>query len=167
MVIYNKDCSACNRVLPLLDFHKDKSHSDGYKSRCKLCRKSENPERARRYSLKYYEKNAEDIKRKKVEAYKSSLDLRQYRLAHNRKRRAHNFLANKIILKHEILEAYGDVCYLCNCKIDLTISGKPGLPGWQLGLHIDHVIPVSQGGPTVLENLRPTHGVCNLRRKKK
>lgn len=35
-----KQCSACNQVKPIIDFHKNKSHKHGYNSWCKPCCKS-------------------------------------------------------------------------------------------------------------------------------
>lgn len=63
-----------------------------------------------------------------------------------------------------VVEAYGPICYLCDGKIDMNASMAVGEDGWQLGLHIDHVLPRKFGGGDGLENLRPTHGLCNLRK---
>lgn len=52
--------------------------------------------------------------------------------------------------RYEIIKTYGDTCYLCLKKIDLTKL-------W----HIDHIRPFSKGGSDKLENLRPTHKRCN------
>ena len=41
---------------------------------------------------------------------------------------------------------------------------QTGLDGWENGLQIDHLIPISKGGPDTLINVRPTHGLCNLRK---
>jgi 5-methylcytosine-specific restriction endonuclease McrA len=63
---------------------------------------------------------------------------------------------------HElVLDVYGNVCHLCQASIDLEAPRQVGRPGWELGLHIDHVIPISKGGPDALENVRPAHGYCN------
>lgn len=63
-----------------------------------------------------------------------------------------------------VIEAYGSICYLCDGKIDMSASMAVGEEGWQLGLHIDHVLPRRFGGGDSLENLRPTHGLCNLKK---
>jgi len=31
-------------------------------------------------------------------------------------------------------------------------------------LHIDHLVPLAKGGSDTLENVRPAHGICNLRK---
>ena len=59
--------------------------------------------------------------------------------------------ARAIRKRQQVLEVYGNVCWLC---------GQPiaGLPS------ADHVIPRSKGGSDDIENLRPAHTGCNARR---
>jgi hypothetical protein len=64
--------------------------------------------------------------------------------------------------RKNMLDAYGSDCYLCGLPIDLSISGKVGSPNWENGLHIEHVIPITSEGADKLENVRPSHGRCNL-----
>jgi 5-methylcytosine-specific restriction endonuclease McrA len=66
--------------------------------------------------------------------------------------------------KEQITELYGTDCYLCLRPIDFEAPSKVGLEGWELSYHPDHVIPLSKGGLDVIENLRPTHGQCNIRK---
>jgi 5-methylcytosine-specific restriction endonuclease McrA len=67
----------------------------------------------------------------------------------------------------DVLELYGDICYLCNEKIDLNASRRSGIGlDWQNGLNIDHVVPISLGGPDTLQNVRPTHTLCNIKKGK-
>jgi len=67
----------------------------------------------------------------------------------------------------EVLDKYGSICYLCAELIDLEAPRSPAQPGWERGLQIDHVIPISKGGHDTIDNLRPTHGKCNLSKKDK
>jgi len=67
----------------------------------------------------------------------------------------------------QVLEEYGSVCYLCEVSIDLTLPRKIGVAGWENGLHLDHVTPISKGGPDCLENVAPTHAICNLTKRGK
>lgn len=50
-----------------------------------------------------------------------------------------------------ILERDGGRCHICGRKV-----GK--------GFHLDHLIPLSKGGPHTAENLRVAHPRCNLTR---
>ena len=65
----------------------------------------------------------------------------------------------------QVLEEYGSVCYLCEQDIDLTLPRKIGVEGWEFGLHLDHVTPISKGGPDCLENVAPSHAICNLTKR--
>ena len=62
----------------------------------------------------------------------------------------------------QVLLIYGPICHICQTPIDLSAPRKVGLPGWEKGLHIDHVYPLSKGGLDTLENVRPSHGQCNV-----
>ena len=59
---------------------------------------------------------------------------------------------------------YGTCCYLCDKEIDLTAPRQSGAEGWETSLHIDHLVPISKGGSDSLDNVRPTHGQCNLKK---
>lgn len=66
-----------------------------------------------------------------------------------------------------VIETYGTDCHLCGGAIDLAAPRTTGQPGWEKSLHIDHVIPLSKGGDDTLENVRPSHGKCNVRKHNK
>ena len=62
----------------------------------------------------------------------------------------------------DVLSTYGLDCHICQIPIDLNAPRRVGRDGWEKGLHIDHVYPLSKGGLDTLENVRPTHGKCNI-----
>ena len=64
----------------------------------------------------------------------------------------------------QALSLYGSDCYLCSKPIDLDAPRWTAIEGWENGLHLDHVIRISEGGKDCLENVRPSHGLCNLQR---
>ena len=64
----------------------------------------------------------------------------------------------------QVLVLYGKDCHLCHEPIDLKASRRVGIGDWLLGLHIDHLIAVANGGPDTLANVRPSHAICNLRK---
>jgi 5-methylcytosine-specific restriction endonuclease McrA len=64
----------------------------------------------------------------------------------------------------EVLELYGTDCHICGLAIDLDAPRRVGVEGWQLSLNIDHLRPISKQGADTLENTRPSHGICNLRK---
>lgn len=55
-------------------------------------------------------------------------------------------------LRDLVVQTYGRTCHLCGLPIFGLVSP-------------DHVIPRAKGGSDALENLRPSHLRCNLRRK--
>ena len=66
--------------------------------------------------------------------------------------------------KSEVLERYGNICHICQEPIDLNAPKRVGYKGWEAGLHLDHVIPLARGGNDTIENIRPSHGICNIRK---
>ena len=67
----------------------------------------------------------------------------------------------------ELLDTYGTDCHLCGKPVDLSAPRWAAREGWEYGLHVDHVIPLSKGGEHSLANCRPAHGICNLRKSNK
>lgn len=62
----------------------------------------------------------------------------------------------------QVINIYGTNCHICLDLIDMDAPRRVGWGGWEKGLHIDHVIPLSKGGDDTLENVRPSHGQCNI-----
>jgi hypothetical protein len=82
----------------------------------------------------------------------------QYERDSSKRRRGH-FVGD---YSHKtVIDTYGSECYLCNKPIDLKSPRQVGVLGWELGLHIDHVIAISKGGLDTLANVRPAHAYCN------
>lgn len=70
-------------------------------------------------------------------------------------------------LKVEIIERDGFKCQICG-KFITSDKDARRLAKHGCGMyHIDHIVPVSQGGRATLENLRLTCPSCNLKRKKR
>ena len=67
----------------------------------------------------------------------------------------------------DVLDMYGSNCHICGTSIDLEAPRRTGKgEGWQNGLHIDHLISLSNGGADSLDNVRPSHSLCNMRKNK-
>lgn len=149
-------CKICYNI-----YQAEKSKSPEYRAKRKARLLSQN-EYIKERQRKYWAKNAE-----KLRAYHSAYDRSRpdkalARIHRRRARKLNN--GTEFYTRKDVLDKYGNICLICNIPIDLSISGKPGSPGWENGLHIDHIIPISKGGPDTLKNVRPTHGRCNLTR---
>lgn len=76
-----KKCSKCGLEKDYVEFGKDKSHSDGLRSSCKICQNStakkrrlENKDEIKKYRKKYYEKNKDKFLKEKKEYYEKNID---------------------------------------------------------------------------------------------
>ena len=67
--------------------------------------------------------------------------------------------------EQEVIEKYGTKCHICNTEIDFNAPRQPVGEGWQMGLHLDHLIPLAKGGEDKIENMRPSHAVCNIKKR--
>lgn len=137
-----------------------------------------NKERIKQQAKEYYEAHKEELrptrKRWQLENLERHREYNQRSYqkdplktqARVRKRKV-QMLGNGVELYtlEQVLEEYGQVCYLCEQDIDLTLPRKIGVAGWEFGLHLDHVTPISKGGPDCLENVAPTHAICNLTKR--
>ena len=123
----------------------------------------------------YYEANKESLYKKireyqsknkdKVAEWKKAYALRNpeiRRQAKRRRRAKEQSVLSESYTTDEVLALYGTDCFICSKPIDLTAPRQCGKPGWRHALHIDHLIPISRGGTDTLDNVRPTHGECNI-----
>jgi 5-methylcytosine-specific restriction endonuclease McrA len=117
-----------------------------------------NPEKHLESSRLYAKNNPGYVKSWKI---KNKEKLREYSRKREALRRGNE---HKPYTEQDVLLVYGTSCNECNLPIDMLSPRQTGLAGWENGLQIDHFIPISKGGPDTLENVRPTHGLCNLRK---
>lgn len=183
-----KTCTRCKQTKITSEFYKD-FNTGGLRAACKACvkkfnndKRRANPEKHRTQNLEYYYANKDqlnDYRRAKwPEVYEQTREHRlSYRKQHMkehpekmreiaRKRRAKK-RANgwEKYTEAQVLEMHGAVCHICGNQIDLTLDRRIGKEGWEMSLHIDHVIPISKGGPDKLSNVKPSHGKCNLKKR--
>jgi 5-methylcytosine-specific restriction endonuclease McrA len=163
-----KTCTQCGELKLLTEYHKRSVAKSGLSADCKICNnaarakyRAANYEADIEYKRKYSETNRITERLRTLEYSKNN---RHVFSEGNRRRRA-RILGNGVqkYTTLQVLETYGTDCHICNGPVDMTAPrgiGK-GL-GWETGLHIDHVIPISKGGPDVLDNVRPSHSSCNL-----
>lgn len=114
----------------------------------------------------WYLNNAENERKIKKEYYAEKPEIARQS---NRRRRARKLaLGTDGHTEKQVLELYGTDCHICQKPINMEVSGKPGSnEHWRMGLHIDHLIPLVNGGSDTLDNVRPAHALCNLKKNKK
>lgn len=177
-----KECSVCGKNLPATTeyFYRQRK---SIHSKCKICynkyqsEKHSSPKYKEKRALrlasqrehinarqrKYYAKNPE-----KWNEYYNNWDKAHpdQALARVHRRRARKLMnGTEPYTRADVLDRYGSTCYICKKEIDLFVSGKVGSPGWERGLHLEHVIALKDGGSDTLENVMPSHGICNLKKR--
>lgn len=120
----------------------------------------ENPEKVRAYNREYYRRNKKRINELSNKWRRENPESGRAAKRKRRATKAKNGYAP--YSTQQVLELYGSNCYLCNEPIDLEAPRWTAKQGWERGLHIDHVVRIADGGADTLENVRPTHGACNL-----
>jgi 5-methylcytosine-specific restriction endonuclease McrA len=145
----------------LYEYDRCRSRPEGS---CELCKAAaakwhredrvKNPEKHREHEKAWEAANPEKVRD-------------QRRLAKNRRERRAAENGQTPYTRQEILERDDYTCYLCGEKVDMTATHQMGQPGWELFPHLDHVVPLSKGGPDTPDNVRTTHARCNLNKSDK
>ena len=105
---------------------------------------------------------ANKVKKAAIQAAYYAANPELFRRAGSRRRAFRLNNGYDIYTEKQVLEIYGTDCHLCNLPIDFNAPRSIGKTGWGRALHIDHLVPISKGGADTLENVRPSHGLCNL-----
>ena len=122
-----------------------------------------NKEQKKEYQKEHYQNNKEKIRESQKEYNQNNTHKKR---EYERKRRAlKQRNIHKPYTEDQVLKLYGAACHICKKPVSLSANRSPGAPGWEQGLHLDHVIPISKGGPDTLDNVKPAHGLCNLQKK--
>jgi 5-methylcytosine-specific restriction endonuclease McrA len=181
----SKACRICLVEKSLNDFSRNAASKDERRSDCRVCdnarykiyrqenkeaiaakqraHRREHAERIALVTSAYRRGNAKEI------AAVSKFYREQHpekRADYGRRRRARKFgngPAEKFTAA-DVLAKWGTDCHICTLPIDLDAPRHPGSTGWEMGLHLEHVQPLARGGLHNLENTKPAHGLCNLKK---
>lgn len=169
----NRICRRCLIEKPLCEFSASSRDVEGYATQCKECISHQqyvvNRDRSLECMRNHYANNKEDyqatMRKWREENMERDRDahrkwaqenpLRVREIHKRRKLRVKNAFVGRVDYDL-VIEQYGFICHICNKEI----AGFGDL-------HMEHVIPLARGGPHSQENLRPSHGVCNLRKHDK
>lgn len=150
-----KRCPRCEEVLAVESFAIDRRAKDGRQSACRSCTKAwraANREYLRARNREYFASRRQE-RRERSAAWRRANPERvvQNNWEANYRIRALRYGLVPVIepfTPDELVERWGDACYLCGGEAD----------------QIDHVKEVRQGGHHTLENVRPCCGSCNSRK---
>lgn len=148
-----KRCTRCGQEKPRAAFNKEAQNKDGLQGRCRDCAHvvyrewyQANIDKARAYSREYAARNKAVVRQRWKDWYKNNPDKA---LENMRRRRARLANATVVLFTPEQLTArmayWGNKCWMCGGAFE----------------HVDHVKPLSKGGPHILANLRPACEFCN------
>jgi len=141
-------CKACQHAAYVIRYTKKKADINAQN---KAYRKA-NPEKTARRKRTYYETHKEQYRR----------DLRAWRKAHWQHHYINHLAKRQALIRGasisdftledwiELLEQYGYLCAYCHSTSKLTM---------------DHVVPLSKGGPHTKDNIVPACQPCNSRKK--
>ena len=184
----SKLCNECNQEKSLEDFSPLIKGKFGRRSKCKKCmaeiaakNRKKNPSahkaaikkyrlshpeviarRDRRYYLKNKDRLLAKNKKWKQNNPEQNAELNRRKEHRRRARKLENGIG--LYTEKQVLELYGKLCHICESKINLSAPRRVGTKGWEKGLHIDHIVPISKGGSDTLDNVRPAHALCNLKK---
>jgi 5-methylcytosine-specific restriction endonuclease McrA len=179
-----KTCTKCGQTKPRTNefFYKNSRSPDGLRPDCADCGRQRsanyarqnvqasrnrannwrlnNPERKKEANALWYEANKERIRSEWKELYAKNPE--PYKVSSRVRRAREKLVPYERYTVDQVIAKWGELCHLCGLPIDLTAPRQTKIPGWENGLHLDHVIPISHGGPDTIENVKPSHGKCNL-----
>ena len=170
-----KRCSTCKEVKSKTEFSKRRASRDGLSYSCKPCQRKQAMDSYKKGKAlgkrkQYYQDNREAILARNRDYYEANKDRlleqnRQYRQdnpevwrqadARRRKRmRGGETFERWEIIKRDSVDGV-PICQIC--KQAITDRNK---------IHVDHIIPLAQGGENTRDNVRVTCKSCNIRRPK-
>lgn len=141
-----KSCSRCGIAKPLISFLAARNRRDGLDSRCRACRRASD----RKYRAEHlHEVNARQRSYDRKHYHTDLGASRAHGRARERRRRVRDLDA---MGWPSMLAVYAGMCAYC---------------GVSRADSIDHVIPLSRGGPHATENIIPACFSCNASKNNK
>lgn len=158
-----KRCRVCERLLPLAEFRRNGKNRDRLSHGCRECRRERaqlDAVQVRAARRRYYARNRIRVialAKARREHWTAEQRERYRNIARDgvRRRRARRrSLPVEMYSRQQVWERDGGRCHLC---------GKPCDPtDW----HLDHLVPIADGGADRLDNVAVAHPTCNLRRNR-
>lgn len=175
----SKACTKCGQIKNRLDFHKDKSRSDGLFPQCKICVNTrmleytrEHAEENRAKSKAWYHANkdrayASKKARLAENKYETAAYQKNYRIKNKTKSQSYArkyYQENKerfLDFGHRRRARMSDRRKVTKKEI-IRLLEQPCLYCGAPSEHIDHIVPLSRGGRHSIGNLTGACASCNL-----
>lgn len=174
-----KICSQCKKLKPLDDFTKSKKSKDGHYSSCRECKNRrrlnskeeqrvkqkeryiKNRDKKLEYQRRYREEHLEDIKKKKRDRHRERMDSdEEYRNKIKSRNKLQKFRRRGCRIGSYTKEEWNECLEFFNYKDAYT-----GLD--MKTISRDHVIPISKGGTSYINNLVPCGKEVNTSKRDK
>jgi 5-methylcytosine-specific restriction endonuclease McrA len=143
-ILSQKNCTKCKKWKFMIEFGKDASRKDGLKDKCRQCSNEiqrewykKNPDKVRKYNRKWRNEN-KDKNREYEHAYRAKAAGGDGRFTDKEWR--------------DLCNKYNNRCLCCG-------EAKP--------LTADHVIAVTKGGTSNIDNIQPLCRSCNSKKHTK
>lgn len=114
-------------------------------------RHSENRDKLNEYNRSYYQNNKDKVRNHRL------CNMDRYRSYVQRRRAMLKSLPIEKFVDTEIFDRDGWICGVCNKPVDKELKW----PHPQ-SASLDHIKPISKGGPHIKVNVRLAHLVCNI-----
>jgi len=124
-----------------------------------------NPERKSKANKLWYEKNKTRIRNEWKQSY--AINPEKHKVSSRVRRARVKGVIGEPYTWFEVIDMWGASCHICGKIIDLDAPRQMSKQGWEQGLHMDHVVPISKGGSDTLSNVKPAHGLCNIKKNDK
>jgi len=137
-----KRCSKCKQVKPVSEFYEDRQQSDGHVYSCKACQKVHDAA----YNKEYYKEHREETRARQKEYRQTAEGKAVCHKAESKHRARKRGATVGPVDVAAVYELSGHACIYCGATKDLTL---------------DHIVPLSRGGPHCQENLVVACRSCN------
>ena len=175
MIKTNQTCTSCG-IEKHIEYYEFRKDTNKYRRQCKTCRnkvikknKESRQEFYYDYHAKYREDNRAELREWQIKHYNNNKDKILKKRNDKRKTVEGRLIRRNERLKRRSIEKSGNVdnsyikeiannrskCYWCN----VDIKNKK--------FHIDHYIPISNGGTHTKDNIVITCPTCNMSKNKK
>ena len=148
-----KICCMCKETKPREEFNKDRSRKDGLDPRCKACKKQwrqENPE----CHKQYYQENSEYHKQYRQENREKRRDYFKQHYQENREKYAEYRAKRRALTQDAIPESLIDCLVEKERLVQIYKLRDLLTKATCVEYHVDHIWPLSKGGPHWSGNLQ-------------